>query len=147
MFRLALRVLGDPDRAQDVVQEAFLRVHRAAAKYRPQARLTTWLYRIVVNLCLDEMRRGRRAPGELAYDPPQGPPPDPLDQRERIELIRNAVAGLPERQRIAVTLCRYHGLSHREIAETTGWTTSAVESLLVRAYQSLRRDLAHLEEK
>ncbi len=146
-FALALRVLGDPAAARDVVQEAFLRVYRAAGRYRPEAKFTAWLYRIVVNLCVDEGRRTGRAPVELVRDIPGDPPPDPVERRETMERVRGAVMALPERQRTALILCRYHELSHKQIAAVTGWSPSAVESLLVRAYASLRERLADLREK
>lgn len=148
-FTLACRLLARPDAAEDVTQETFLHVYRAARRYRPEARFTTWLYRIVVNLCLDAKRRIKRAPGELpAYDPAgEGPTDcDQLETTERAERVRQAVDHLPERQRTAVVLHRYMQLSHREIAEVTGWSVSAVESCLVRAYAQLRQELRDLTE-
>lgn len=140
--RLAYRFLGEWSDADDVAQDAFLRVVRAAPRYEPTARFTTWLHRIVMNLCLDaRRRRGRFAAG----DPPDGPadpPPDALERDETVRRVREALGGLPERQRTAVILHRYAGHSHREIAEVTGWSESAVESLLVRGYANLRRVLA-----
>ena len=146
---LAFRTLGRWDLAEDMAQEAFLRVLRAAKRYRPDARFTTWLYRIVVNLCLDHQRRARQAPSALTDDSPEpsaAPSADPLEARERVLRVQRAVEALPERQRMAVVLHRYEGLSHREVAEVTGWSVSAVESLLVRAYASLRKSLADLSE-
>lgn len=145
---LARRLLGRQDAAEDVAQEAFLHVYRAARRYRPDARFTTWLYRIVVNLCHDARRRAGRAPAQLIEEaaPAQDPAADPLEADERAERVRRAVGALPERQRTAVILHRYHGLSHREVAQATGWSESAVESLLVRAYATLRRELADLKD-
>jgi RNA polymerase sigma-70 factor, ECF subfamily len=145
---MAYRVLGRWDQAEDVVQEAFLRVHRAARNYTPTAAFTTWLYRIVVNLCQDVLRK-RRPEAEPPPDLSNGRTAQPeaaLRRAERIEAVRRAVGELPERQRIAVVLHRYTGLSHGEIAEATGWTVSAVESVLVRAYARLRERLAGLRE-
>ena len=144
----AVRLLGRRDLAEDVAQEAFLHVHRAARRYRPDARFTTWLYRIVVNLCRDAQRRASRAPAPLVEEavPPHDPPADPIEARERAERVRRALAALPERQQVAVTLHRYQGLSHREIADATGWSESAVESLIVRAYATLRKELADLKD-
>jgi RNA polymerase sigma-70 factor (ECF subfamily) len=140
--RLAYRFLGEWSDANDVAQDAFLRVVRAAPRYQPTARFTTWLHRIVVNLCLDSRRRRARF---VAADLPDGPaclPPDVLERDETVRRVRQALNGLPERQRTAVILHRYEGHSHREIAEVTGWSESAVESLLVRGYANLRRVLA-----
>ena len=146
---LAYRLLGRWDLAEDIAQEAFLRVHRAAKRYRPDAKFTTWLYRIVVNLCLDQKRRAKLAPaalGDQGPEPSVAPAADRLEARERAERVRCALDALPERQRTAVVLHRYQGLSHREVAEATGWSESAVESLLVRAYARLRQELADLED-
>jgi len=146
---LAFRMLRRRDLAEDIAQEAFLRVYRAAPRYRPDAKFTTWLYRIVVNLCLDHRRRAAQAPVALGDD---GPEPaadaaaDPIEAQERAERVRRALDTLPERQRTAVILHRYEGLSHREVAEAMDSTESAVESLLVRAYARLREELADLQE-
>lgn len=144
----AFRMLGRWDAAEDVAQDAFLHVHRAASRYQPDAKFTTWLYRIVVNLCHDVGRRARRAPAQLSEESAPSPEParDPLEARERAERVRRAVGALPDRQRTAVILHRYQGLSHREVAQATGWSESAVESLIVRAYTTLRTELADLRE-
>lgn len=141
---LAYRLLGRLDQAEDVAQEAFLRVHRSARRYRPSARFGTWLYRIVVNLCHDVHRRAGYAPVALA-DPAAAavaPPANAVEAAERADRVRRAILALPGRQRTAVVLLTYEGLSHRQIAELTGWSASAVESLIVRAYANLRRRLA-----
>ncbi|UCC99086.1 MAG: sigma-70 family RNA polymerase sigma factor [Phycisphaerales bacterium] len=149
VLELAFRTLGDWDLAEDVAQETFLRVYRAAKRYRPQAQFTTWLYRIVVNLCLDEQRKRARAAASLEsttlaeYSPPRV---NPTEKKELAELVKAAVQGLPERQRLAVILHRYDDLSHAQISEVTGWSQSAVESLLVRAYGNLREKLAKLRD-
>ena len=138
---LAYRILADWGLAEDAAQEAFVRVCRSAGSYRPEAKLTTWLYRIVTNLCLDGARRARHAPRLMADPPPVtsgDDPAEPIEKDEQSRLVRRAIGELPERQRVVIVLHRYHDLSHREVAEATGWTTSAVESLLVRAYANLR---------
>ena len=120
VLSLSYRMLGRWDVAEDVAQEAFLRVHRAAAQYEPNAAFTTWLYRVVVNLCLDARRRIRKAPGHLPENAPlQAEDRDSLEAREQAERIQQAVAGLPERQRTVLVLHRYQDLSHREIAQAT----------------------------
>jgi len=142
----AYRLLGRWDRAEDVAQEAFIRVYRSASTYRPSAAFSTWLYRIVVNLCRDELRR-RRPTSEPPEDLSNGrdaEPSDVLEQTEQVHRIRRAVARLPERQRVCMILHRYAGLSHEQIAEATGWSISAIESCLVRGYAQLREDLADL---
>jgi RNA polymerase sigma-70 factor (ECF subfamily) len=144
VLSLSYRVLGDWHRAEDVAQETFLRIYRAAEKYKPKARFTTWLYRIVINLCFDEQRKRAKAVAPLEDADPAVLAESDCNIAERKEVVKSvktAVNELPERQRLAVILHRYDGLSHTEIAEVTGWTTSAVESLLVRAYANLREKL------
>ena len=148
VLELAFRTLGKWDLAEDVAQEAFLRVHRAAGSYKPKAKFTTWLYRIVVNLCLDERRRGARngtSLDDVILEPQGKPDCDVTEKKEIAQLVRDAVNGLPERQRLTLVLHRYEGLSHRQIAEITGWSGSAVESLLVRAYANLREKLSKMK--
>jgi len=144
VLSLSYRVLGDWHRAEDVTQETFLRVYRAAKHYKPKARFTTWLYRIVINLCFDEQRKQAKAAAPLEDANPAvlaGPDYNAAERKEVIESVKTAVNELPERQRLAVILHRYDGLSHAEIGEVTGWTKSAVESLMVRAYANLREKL------
>jgi RNA polymerase sigma-70 factor (ECF subfamily) len=143
---IAVRTLRDHTLAEDIAQEAFLRVWRSAADYVPSARFTTWLYRIVVNLCLDARKKRRTLLGETPDqpDPQHTPAESAVDHADRAAVIRAALDRLPERQRVAVLLHKYSGLSMREIADTTGWTESAVESLLVRAYATLRQKLRGL---
>jgi RNA polymerase sigma-70 factor (ECF subfamily) len=148
----AYRMLGRWDVAEDVAQEAFIRIYRAAPRYQPAAAFTTWLYQIVLNLCRDRKSRERRAPvlpaGTRALENASVDcPEDPIRAHERVQAVRRAVADLPGRQREAVILHRYEGLSHQEVAAVTGWTESAVESLLVRAYATLRATLAHLDQE
>lgn len=148
VFELAFRTTGDWSLAEDIGQETFLRVWRSADRYEPRALFTTWLYRIVVNLCLDALKKRKPITG----DPPEvvdidgHAPSAAIEARDLSAAVQQAVAKLPERQRVAVVLHRFSGLSIRAIAETTGWTESAVESLLVRAYAALRKRLKNLAE-
>jgi RNA polymerase sigma-70 factor (ECF subfamily) len=148
-LRLARSITGAPELAEDIVQDAFLRVYRAADRYQPSAKFTTWLHRIVVNLCWDHRKRWRPA-GTVAPEEPDRrvrEPADRLADAETRTAVRRAVAALPERQRLAVVLHRFDGRTMGEVARITGWTESAVESCLVRAYRQLRRDLADLGSK
>lgn len=158
---VAYRMTLHWDMADDIAQEAFLRVYRAAPGYQPSASFSTWLYRIVVNLCLDAAKKPK--PVALADDAPSGVAPDPrspapsrgdgaaadalLIEQEKLAAVRRAVAALPDRQRMAVVLHRFEGLDHAHIAETTGWSVSAVESLLVRAYAQLRQQLGQWQDE
>ena len=144
VLSLSYRVLGDWHRAEDVTQETFLRIYRASKQYKPKARFTTWLYRIAINLCFDEQRKRAKAAAPLEDADPAVLAESDCNVAERKEVVKSvktAVNELPERQRLALILHRYDGLSHAEIGEVTGWTTSAVESLLVRAYANLREKL------
>ena len=148
VLSLSYRLLRDWHRAEDVAQETFLRVYSAAKHYKPKAKFTTWLYRIVVNLCFDEQRKRAKTAAPLEYAASEVLAESDCDAAERKEvvgLVKTAVNELPERQRLAVILHRYDGLSHAEIGEVTGWTKSAVESLLVRAYANLREKLGEMK--
>lgn len=146
----ARRFVGHPQDAEDIAQEAFLRVWRAAPRWRASAAFGTWFYRIVFNLCLNHRRRPPFAPLEEAGDPGD-PSPDPLARLERAEEDESllvAVAGLPERQRAAILLTYWEGLSNARVADILGTSVSGVETLLVRARRGLRRSLpAHHDEK
>lgn len=148
VWAIAYRCCRNRADADDIAQETFLRLWRAAAKYKPTAAFTTWLYRIVVNLCLDARRRARHRTAEEFLRQGLGlvSPPDPssLERDETARRVQAAVDALPDRQRTALVLQRYESLSCRQIAEVTGWSESAVESLLVRAYATLRGALADL---
>lgn len=148
--QLAYRMLGRWDMAEDVAQETFLRIWRAAGDYRPDARFTTWLHRVVVNLCYDAQRREYRQ-AVRGVEPEveatvEADPAANLHAQDVARRVAAAVRSLPQRQRTALVLHRYQGLTHQEVAQVTGWSQSAVESLLVRAYARLRQDLADLQE-
>jgi RNA polymerase sigma-70 factor (ECF subfamily) len=148
VLELAFRTLGAWDLAEDVAQETFLRVYRAAKRYQHTAKFTTWLYRIVINLCLDEQRKRAKAGTPLEpelYEQRPASNHNATEKEEIAAMVRTAIQGLPERQRLAVILHRYDGLNHAEISEATGWTQSAVESLLVRAYANLRTKLEKMK--
>jgi RNA polymerase sigma-70 factor (ECF subfamily) len=132
--------VGNGSDAEDIAQEALLRVWRAGPRWRPDAAFGTWFYRIVINLCLNVRRRlpffGLDVAGERA-----DPAPDALAVMERQEEDRAllaAVAALPERQRVAILLTYWEGFSNAHAAEILGTSVSGVETLLVRARRSLR---------
>ena len=147
---LAQRMLGDKTEAEDVAQEAFLRVWRQAPKWRPgQARFDTWLHRVSLNLCYDRLRRRREIPTD---DPPDladdGPAPDRgLEARDTGRRVGAALARLPDQQREAIVLCHYQELGNIEAAAIMGVTVEALESLLSRGRRSLRAALADLVEQ
>lgn len=144
----AYRFVGDPDVAQDVAQEVFVRIYTSAKAYRPEAAFTTWLYRITANACLDEIRKRKRSKSRSSSELPESascPSSSPEDRMQSDELareVRTAIASLPENQRMAVILQRYEGLSYQQIADVLRVSVPAVESLLSRAKGSLRIRLA-----
>lgn len=149
ILSLSYRLLGDWHQAEDVTQDALLRLRQAAGSYAPRAKFTTWLYRIVYNLSVDQGRktaRDRVLPDAARMEGAGAAASDSAERSERARLVREAVSELSERQRRVVILHRYEGLSHAEISEVTGWSQSAVESLLVRAYGHLRKKLRKLED-
>ncbi len=143
VHKLAYRFVGHRDVADDLTQDAFLRVWRSAAGYRPTAAFTTWLYRMVVNLCRDWRRGQRYRDYAQLTDMPAATDEKSAadDQAEMARRVREAIEALPDHQREAVLLHRYGEFSHREIAEIMGKSESAVESYLVRAYAKLRDSL------
>ena len=150
------RMVRDQALAEDLAQEAFLRVYKARHRYRPDARFTTWLYRIATNLALNAIRdagyrhpqgyNGRADDGET---PREFVDPKALVEQELIEtdrgrMIREAIEALPENQRAAVILHKYQDVDYRQIAGILKLSESAVKSLLFRAYETLRMRLEPL---
>ncbi len=140
-FRLALRTVGARAEAEDVVQEAFIRLWAKAPDWRPgKARLSTWLWRVVMNLCLDAKRRPKPLPWDETFDPPD-PAPNALAELEAVEnqgRLDRAIADLPQRQREAIALVYGAGASNAQAAETLGISVGALEQLLIRAKRALR---------
>jgi RNA polymerase sigma-70 factor (ECF subfamily) len=142
-LRLARRILGSEALAEEVVQDALLRVWINAPRWRPEAAFRTWLYRIVVNLCLNAKRRAGDLPlaaADLLADPAPGAEAQ-LVARERDAAVAAAVAALPARQRAAIVLTYQEGLSNAEVAAVLDTSVSGVETLLVRAKRALRMAL------
>jgi RNA polymerase sigma-70 factor (ECF subfamily) len=143
IVRLARRILGNAADAEDVAQEAMLRVWTHAPRWQPLAAFKTWLTRVVVNLCLDRKRRAPwvelEAAGEIADSAPVASELAETDERER--LLQRAIAELPDRQRTAIVLTYSEGMSNAQVADILDTSVSAVETLLVRGKQNLRRAL------
>ncbi|HEU0223691.1 MAG TPA: RNA polymerase sigma factor [Paracoccaceae bacterium] len=146
ILSLARRMLRDEAEAEDVAQEAMLRLWRIAPDWRSgEARVSTWLYRVTANLCTDRLRRARNRTIALedAPDPPDQRPSvqQALETRERVAALLAAIEALPERQRDAVRMRHFDELSNIEIAELMETSVEAVESLLARARRSLAATL------
>jgi RNA polymerase sigma-70 factor, ECF subfamily len=142
--RFAFRMLGDRAEAEDVAQETFLRLWRELDRWEPRARLSTWLHRVAHNLCVDRLRARRqvRLTDDAEVADPQEGVAARLESLERTEALSGALGALPERQRAAVTLVYHQGLSNREAADVLGVEVDALESLLARGRQGLRKLLA-----
>jgi RNA polymerase sigma-70 factor (ECF subfamily) len=154
IFALAYRVIGREEDARDVCQETFLRAFRALPGFKGQAKFSSWLYRIALNLCRDWIRRQRRAP---VMQPPEGVelvdlvsehgPSESIEQlvarQELSAIVEQAMAFLPEEQRTAIILKEYHGMTFQEIADLQGCPLSTVKTRLYQGLAVLRR---HLEK-
>jgi RNA polymerase sigma-70 factor, ECF subfamily len=151
------RMVRDTATAEDLAQEVFLRVYRARKQYTPSAKFTTWLFRIATNLALNSVRDNRYAKLALPLDAPAEEDATPMElpapvmridehmiERDRTEFIRRAIASLPEKQRAAVLLHKYEEMDYGEIAKILDCSESALKSLLFRAYENLRVQLAPL---
>ena len=145
---LARRICGNAADAEDIVQEAFLRVWINAPRWRPEAAFRTWFYRIVFNLALNKKRRAPFAPLEAAGDPADPAPraDAALLHAEEARRIAAAIAALPARQRSAIALTYNDELSNAEAASVLGTSVSAFETLLVRARRTLRAKLDLIED-
>lgn len=139
---LAFRMLGDQTEAEDVGQEALLRVWRHAARWRADgpAKFDTWLHRVVLNLCYDRLRRKRDRPMQEAPEivDPSMPADLRLEVDESSALVLSALGKLPDRQREAIILHHYQDLSNLEAARVMGISLDALESLLTRGRRGLR---------
>jgi RNA polymerase sigma-70 factor (ECF subfamily) len=147
VLNIVARYLTDRSQAEDVAQDVFVKVYKARLKYEPAAKFTTWLFRITVNHCLNEIRSRRSQPvgsapmEELVEHPSPENPDDRMNSAELRSAVREALDGLPENQRMAVILSRYQDLSYDEIAETMNLSLEAVKSLLFRAKENLKEKL------
>jgi len=163
LVHFLFRMVRDAATAEDLAQEVFLRVYRARKKYAPSAKFTTWLFRIATNLALNAIRDSRNEKMGISIDEPAGgesgadsgqpridlPDKRPglverMMERDRAAVIKRAILGLPEKQRAAVLLHKYHDLDYDEIADILDCSESALKSLLFRAYETLRVELAPL---
>ena len=152
IYALAYRTIGREEDARDVCQETFLRAFRALPGFRGQAKFSSWLYRIALNLCRDWVRRERRTPVVQAPEDvdlmdlaaaaePSESIEDLVARKDLARLVERAMACLPEDQRTAIVLKEYHGLTFQEIAELQGCPLSTVKTRLYQGLSVLRRQL------
>jgi len=157
LLNFIYRFIGDRAEAEDLAQEVFVRVWKAAGTYRPAAKFSTWLFRIAANRCINELKAARRRKLLLFFRPdaagpaganrvrPSDGPPSPEDQllaAEQNARLAAALQKLPPSQRMALILKWYQGMSYAEIAGVLGRSVSAVDALLVRAKQNLLKNKA-----
>ncbi|WP_136440195.1 RNA polymerase sigma factor [Pacificoceanicola onchidii] len=141
VFAHAMRMLGNRAEAEDVAQDALLKLWRIAPDWREgEAKVTTWLYRVTANLCIDRMRKARSGPALDAIPEPVDTAPSAaagLQAQARAEALQDALNQLPERQRQAVILRHIEGLANPEIAQIMDIGPRAVESLTARGKRML----------
>jgi RNA polymerase sigma-70 factor (ECF subfamily) len=153
IYALAYRTIGREEDARDVCQETFLRAFRALPGFRGQAKFSSWLYRITLNLCRDWLRRERRTPvvqppedGDLMEMAAAAEPSESIEdlvaRKDLARSVERAMALLPEEQRTAIVLKEYHGLTFQEIADLVGCPLSTVKTRLYQGLTVLRRELA-----
>ena len=152
IYALAYRVIGREEEARDVSQEAFLRAYRGLPGFKGQAKFSSWLYRITLNLCRDWIRKQRRQPvSQLPEDAdideiaastgPVESIEDLVARRELTAVVEEAMSRLPEEQRTAIILKEYHGMTFQEIADLQGCPLSTVKTRLYQGLSVLRREL------
>jgi RNA polymerase sigma-70 factor, ECF subfamily len=158
IVNFAYQFVGSRSRAEEIAQDVFLQIHRAAGRYEPHAKFNTWLYRIATNACLNEVRRpehrhprrplehqseDERERAEIAFADPTAVAGDSALAGRQLEAkIRTVLAGLPPNQRAALLMSRAEGMSYQEVADALETTESAVKSLVFRATATMRQELA-----
>jgi RNA polymerase sigma-70 factor, ECF subfamily len=147
MWAVALRTLRDPEEAADALQDAFISAFRAAGSFRAEAQVTTWLHRIVVNACLDRVRRRQARPTVPLPEAGPGEPVadgDAMADRETRLVVSEALAALPEEQRVPIVLVDVEGYSVADTARLLGIAEGTVKSRCARGRAKLAKSLGHL---
>ncbi len=151
------RYTGNHNEVEDLAQDIFLKIYKAASSYVPRAQFKTWLYKVVANHCLNFFRSQKRKAIITSLDQPlsedynphiqrtdeQKKQPEIILQQQELQIaLKRALSELPERQRMAIILHRFEGLSYKEVATILGSSLSAVESLIFRAMNNLKEKLS-----
>lgn len=150
VFGHAYRVLGDRAEAEDVSQEALIRLWKQAPDWRQgEAKVTTWLYRVVANLCTDRLRKGRGVALDAIPEPEDDAesPAEALQQKSRHQALQSALNALPDRQKQAVVLRHIEGMTNPDIARIMEIGVEAVESLTARGKRALAKILSGRKEE
>jgi len=145
IYQVCFRFVNNHEDASDLAQETFVRAWKGLANFKGQAALSTWLYRIAVNVCLNRVgaRRLNVEPldSDRYIDPAAEPPGTDLIRQERAEAVRRAITELPEKQRATLILRTYHEMSHQEIADVLGSSVGAVKANFFHALANLKKIL------
>ena len=147
ILAFAERTLGNRSEAEEVAQEVFTRVWLHAARWkRTEAKVTTWLFRVAMNLCLNRIAKHRETSLEVVAEPASDEPQPPIGiaKKELSWHVNRALQELPEKQRIAINLCHYQGWKNSEAAEIMDLSLEAVESLLARGRRGLKNKLSEI---
>jgi RNA polymerase sigma-70 factor (ECF subfamily) len=147
---VGFRMLGSRTEAEDIAQEVFLKVWTNAAKWQPgQAKYSTWLHRVAMNQCLDRLRKRREVLMDTLPEREDESPNalETLQSTEQSDQVQRAINTLPDRQRTAITLCHFQGMSNLEASEVMSISVEALESLLSRARRGLKDKLMHKREE
>lgn len=162
VLQFVRRFIGHDARAEELTQDVFAQIYRVRARYRPESRLTTWIFRIATNVCLNERRRpehrlrvdlwkespdGDDREGPTLPDPNATSPEDAAAARELAVALEREIGALPAKQRAALLLSRVDGLAYRDVAEVLGCTEGAVKALLFRATHGLKARLREFIEE
>src|ERR1700694_3836219 len=151
------RLTRDRSVAEELAQDVFVRVYRSRERYQASAKFTTWLFRITTNVALNWRRDTRRQSAEMGIDELSGtvrkfefrdgklPMDEAMIREHKAEQVRTAIQSLPDKQLAAVLMHKYEGMDYTQIAEILNCSVPALKSLLFRAYENLRRHLAHLD--
>lgn len=156
VINVAYRFIQDRYEAEDIAQEVLLKVYNSAEKYKPKAKFSTWIYKITANTCLNKLRSKNnfqiisleksaslddtKTRSDNHYSRYTHPSIE-LEKEELKQMVKSAIQTLPANQRMAVILQKYEGLSYKEISKIMGCSTQAVDSLLQRAKQNLKKAL------
>ncbi len=159
VYNIAYRMVGNHEDAEDMAQEAFVRMYRAIPKFDWRASFTTWMYRIITNACLDELNRRQRRPAllndvaanenfDMENMPHSGPQPEEYAlTRERQHELQRALNTLPDKHRMLVLLYDIQGLSYQQISSALGMNLGTVKSRLNRARIALRESISQFREQ
>lgn len=157
VFNISYRMSGNQEEAEDATQDVFIKIYHAIGKFRGEAKLSSWIYRIAVNTCLKRERRKKlenwvsleflfQEKKTLQPVSPEKTPDQQIEMAEKERIVQKAIQSLPDRQKAALILQRYENLSYKEIATAMEISLSAVESLLHRGKENLTKKLIPLKK-